>query len=331
MKRILQILLSTILLSFFVVACTKSTDKFTPYATAEWNSTSWSNTGVSEAKAKQIIDILAKPNFTSSFNVVNGALIDVNSNLQVSLPGSSYLLNGNNYASGNVQVLLKQLLLKGDFIRNLIPSSSSSFLQETKGSFLIELSDNSKNSLSLAPNSLYSLRLIDSPTSQEYKYYLGNSSAFSEGGMQWNLADSISGGYLQLSNVMVQGVYKSVYEVVSKKLAWINIAKPIAVINAVDASVVLPQNFTNKTTFVFAVFADKNIVLQLSSDYSNKVFLGKNFPLGSYIKLISISLIDGQFYLGKQDIVVTNTSQYSLKPSTIPISTNDLSFFLDGL
>lgn len=331
MKRILHILLVTIFLSFFVISCTKSTDKFTPYSNAELNDVSWSSVGVNDAKAKEIIGLLAKPSFTSSFNVINGATISTSNSLQISMPASSYTLNGNNYAAGNVQFSLKQLLTKGDFLRNLIPSTSNNPIQETNGSFLVELTSDSKSSLSLAPNSTYNLTLIDSPASQEYKYIIGNATAFSEGGVQWSLADSVTSGYLQTNNVLVQGVTKSAYEVISKKLAWINIAKPFTGANLVDAEVILPQNFTNKTTFVFAVFADKNIVLQLLPSYSSKAFLAKSLPVGSNIKLVSISLIDGQFYLGKQDVVVSNASQYSLKPSTIPISTSDLSVFLDGL
>lgn len=331
MKRILQIPLVTVCLLFFVVSCTKNTDKFTPYSTAELNDVSWSSIGVSDAKAKQIIDILSKPSFTSSFSAVDGVLVNVSDSLQISLPSSSYTLNGSSFPIGNIQFSVKQLLTKGDFLRNLIPSSSSNSIQETKGSFLVELKDNNNNKLSLDKNALFSLRLIDSNPSSEYKFCLGNATSYNEGGVQWNYADSTESGYLQTNNILMQGVQKPAYEVNSKKLAWINIAKPLAGLTTVASDVILPQNFTNKNTFVFAVFLDKNIVLQLMPNYNSKAFTAKNLPIGSNIKLVSISLIDGQFYLGKQDIVVSNASQYSLKPSNLPITKSDLSVFLDGL
>jgi hypothetical protein len=72
-------------------------------------------------------------------------------------------------------------------------------------------------------------------------------------------------------------------------------------------------------------------VLQLFPDYASKTYLMKDIPLGIGVKLISISFIDGQFYLGKQDFVVSKSAQYSISPAIIPISVADLNSFLDGL
>ncbi len=327
MKRI--ILISLIILS--LVACSKNTDKFTPYSENELNDVNWSNTGVAEAKAAQIVGLLSKANFTANFNVNNGAELDVNNNIQLIMPVGSYLLNGNNYTNGNIKVSLKQILSKGDFIRNLMSTNSSDALQEAKGAFLLKLTDDNGNNLSLKQNAAFNLRLFDSVLSQNYQFYYGLASSYSEGNVHWNVADSIATGSLQTSQFFYQGTYKNALEVTSKNLNWINIAQPLSFTNYTSASVVMPQNFTNKTTFVFAVFNDKNVVITFSPDYNTKTFIAKKIPVGANMKLISISLIDNQFYLGSQDINITNSNQYSLKPSLTPITLSNLNIFLDGL
>jgi hypothetical protein len=331
MNRFLQILNVTIISIFFATSCKKSTDKFTPYTTAELNDVSWSSNGITDAKAKQIISLLANPTFSSTFNAVNGAVVDVNNNVQIVLPSNSYMLNGNNYNKTIASFSIKELLNKGDFIRNLASSTNSSSIQETKGAFLLNLTSDSGFSLSLTKNSSYNIRLIDSVLSQDYKFFIGSSSAINEGGISWGLADSAVGNFMQPTSILVQGVTKNAYEITSSKLSWLSIAKPIFFNTYVNSSVVLPQNFTNKTTMVFAAFSDYNVVLKLFPDYASKTYLMKDFPLGIGVKLISISYIDNQFYLGKQDIVVSKSAQYSISPALTPISVADLNSFLDGL
>ncbi len=330
MNRFLQILTVTIITSFFA-SCTKSTDKFTPYSTAELNDISWSSNGIADAKAKQMVSLLSKPIFSSIFNATNGAVVDVDDNVQLALPSNSYLLDGNNYNKTNANFSVKELSKKGDFIRNLASSTNSNLIQETKGAFLLNLTSDSGFSLSLTKNSSYNLRLIDSVLSQDYKYFTGSSSATNEGGISWSLADSAAGNFMQQTSILVQGATKNAYEITSNKLAWVSIAKPLTFNSYVNSSVVLPQNFTNKTTMVFAAFADYNVVLQLLPDYASKTYLMKDIPLGIGIKLISISYIDNQFYLGKQDITVSKSAQYSISPAITPITVADLNSFLDGL
>ena len=331
MNRFLQILIIAIIITLFATSCTKNTDRFTPYTTSELNDVSWSSNGITDAKAKQMKSLLAKPTFSAIFNATNGSVVDVDNNVQVVLPSNSYLLNGNNYNNTTANFSIKELLKKGDFIRNLASSTNSSSIQETKGAFLLNLTSDSGLSLSLTKNSSYYLRLIDSALSQDYKFFIGSSSAINEGGISWSLADSAAGNYMQPTSILVHGVTKNAYEMISSKLSWLSIAKPLTFNSYVNSSVVLPQNFTNKTTMVFAAFADYNIVLQLMPDYTSKTYLLKDMPLGIGVKLISISFIDGQFYLGKQDIVVSKSAQYSISPALTSISVADLNSFLDGL
>ncbi len=327
MKKISQIPAIFLSLIFCITSCTKSTDKFVPYST-EFNDTNWSPSAMDAAKSTIIITTLSKPLYTGSFSSSNNALLDFNNQIQLGLQGNTYLLNGVNY-SGKVSVNLMQLSSKGDYIRNLISSCSSTNLFDTKSAFLLNLTDDSKNNLSIANGTSYTIDLVDTPLAQNYIYLSGS---IETNNVTWALADSTNTGYLQANSILMNGQTQLSYEIISKKLSWINFAKPISASILVNSNVLLStKNFTNKNTVVFAVLNDYNTVLKLQSDDVNKVFLAKNLPLGSSVKLVSISYIDGQFYIGKHDILVSTTPQYSLKPSIIPASIADVNTFLDSL
>jgi len=331
MNRLLNILSLTISITSFLASCTKSTEKFTPYSSAELNDVSWSATQMPLSKQQAIIAALSKPNFIDSFNSYNGDTLNVNNNLQVAFPGNSCLLNGLNY-TGSVSTTLKQLITKGDFVRNLTSSCNSNNLYDSKGVFLLNLADNAANSLSLASGTQYDLSLADSNISQGYVYVSGSIISPNLDSINWKIADSFEVGYLTNSSILVNGVTKKAYKVKSKELSWINIATPIKKSAVASFNVALGvSNFTNKNTAVFAVFKDYNTVIKLKSDVASQTFVAENIPIGSNINLVSISYIDGQFYIGKQLITVSNIAQYSIKSSVSPVTISNVNSFLDAL
>ena len=331
MKRHLHIFIFCLTLIFCISSCTKDTDKFTPYSTSEFNDVSWSASSISQAKSQAIVAALYKSPYTANFNSNNNVVYNFNNQIQLSLPANSYTLNGANY-NGSINVNLQQLSSKGDFIRNLIPSCNDNNLFSTKSSFLLNLTDNLKNSLSLSNVNSYTLSLVDS--TQNNVYLSGNAVTPSEGSIYWSVADSSTTGYLSPTNILMNNQTVLANQITSKKLNWISFATPMKTGNLANSNIVLAaQNFTNKNTIVFAVFKDENIVLRLQPDYSKKVFLAQNLPIGSNIELVSISYIDDKFYLGKQDIVVSNSPQYTINPypSLSSSSLAEVNNFLDGL
>ncbi len=331
MKRHLHIYIFCLTLIFCISSCTKDTDKFTPYSTSEFNDVSWSASPISLAKSQAIIAALFKSPFTANFNSNSNVVYNFNNQIQLSLPGNSYTLNGVNY-NGSINVSLQQLSSKGDFIRNLIPSCNADNLFSSKSALLLNLTDNLKNSLSLSSGTSYSISLADSSINNVY--LSGNAVTPSEGSVYWSVADSSSTGFLFPSNILMNNQTVLVNQITSKKLNWISFATPLQTGSLANSNIVLAaQNFTNKNTIVFAVFKDENIVLRLQPDYGKKVFLAQNLPIGSNIQLVSISYIDDKFYLGKQDIVVSNSLQYTINPypSLTSSSLAEVNNFLDGL
>lgn len=332
MKRILHILLVTIFLTVITSSCTKSTDKFNLYTASEINDITWSSTTISAAKSQAIINALSKPIYSSNFNGNNSTIENFNNTLQLKMPANSYTANGVNY-TGNITTKLLELKSKGDFIRHLISNCNGDILYDTKSAFLLQLNDDKNEKITLINGSSYQLGLVDSPAFQDYQYIDANVIPPSDGNLNWNIADITNTGTVKTTSIYINNQIKTAYEINSKKLNWINLARPISISNKVsNCNIALTAtNFTSKNTVVFAVLNDHNTVLKLLPNAVTKVFTANFLPLSNKVKLISISYIDNQFYLGKQDIIVSNTLLYSIAPSLIPISVTDLNIFLDGL
>ena len=331
MKKLLNILSLTVFLIFFLAACTKNTEKFTPYTTAELNDINWSNTQMPMAKQQAIITALSKPNYTHNFNAINGDTVTFNNQLQLTFPANSCLQNGLNY-TGVVTTNLKQFLTKGDYIRNLASSCNTNKLYDSKGVFILNISDINSTALTLSNGSQYDLSLADPNIAQGYIFVSGSNISNNPDSIFWNVADSFENGYLTNTSILINGQYKKAYQIKSKKLNYINIAAPINTASVVGFNVVLGvNNFTNKNTAVFAVFKNYNTVIKLKSDNNSHSFVAENMPLGSEINLVTLSYIDGQFYISNKAIIVTNAAKYAINASVTPISLLALNNFLDAL
>lgn len=66
---------------------------------------------------------------------------------------------------------------------------------------------------------------------------------------------------------------------------------------------------------VFAVFANQKTVVGLSPDYTSRTFMAPNIPLKSKIKLVSVSRIGLDIYLGVKEISdVGSVVHYKIEP-----------------
>ena len=94
-------------------------------------------------------------------------------------------------------------------------------------------------------------------------------------------------------------------------------------------NVSLPPNFTNKNTTAFAVFKNNYSVIRLAPDFGTRTFYAINAPNNCQITVVTLSLIDNVFYLGKADASISNANVISVKPQQK--TAKDISAFLDGL
>lgn len=331
MENLRKILVSSLVVITTFSACKKSSDDFVPYTNSDFNDTEWAANGSSMSSAKElsIKTALSSNTTNATFNALSSSSVDLNANTQLFLPANAYTLNGSDY-SGNVTASLISVTKKGDYIRNLISNCTPNPLQETVAAFDLNLFSSSKEALSFKKQNKFSLAYADSFIGLNYNYLYGS---LNQNVLSWAIADStITGGQnLSYNQVSIQGISKPVYQINSNQLGWMAINKNINLGATTTCNVLLPVNFTNKNTAVFAVFKNNNIVLRLTGEPASRSFVATNLPINSDITFVALSYLDNQFYLGYFETLITNNAQYNIKTTTTPISLSSLNSFLDGL
>jgi hypothetical protein len=327
MKNFRNISLIALLIIASFCSCKKSSDDFVPYNNSDFSDTEWTNSTMSNLKSQAIVTALSKSPVTATLSALSANTVDMNSSTQLFVPANACTLNGVNY-SGNITANLNSVLTKGDFIRNMISSCNENSLQETVAAFDLNLYSAAKETLGFKQQNKFSLAFADTNfPGVGYKYYYGS---MNQGIINWTLADSLTGS-LSYNQVSIQGTSKPAYQISSNKLSWMTINRPVSLGSPATCNILLPINFTNKNTAVFAVFRNNNIVIRLNGDAASKSFVATNLPANADVTFVALSYLDNQFYLGYLETLITNNTQYNIKTTTTPISLSSLNSFLDGL
>lgn len=317
----------TAIMVLCLVACKKETDEFIPYTNSDFNDIEWTSTTMSDSKSKAITDALAKPIFITQFNATANTIIDVDTHTQLTIDSLSLLYNNTNY-TGNATANLTKLYTKGDFIRNLISSTTTKPFFENIAAYNLNITNSSQQNLTINPNRSLLLSYADSfPGINNYIY----GTMTTDKDITWTIADSANTGALQINNITIQGNNKLAYQIVTKKTGFMSVAKQIYFPTTTTCNVVLPINFTNKNTAVFAVFKNYNAVVKFTANATNKIFELFNVPIDEPVTLVALSYLDGNFYLGKSVQTITSNAHYNINTSATAISLSELNTFLNSL
>lgn len=297
-----------LLISFLAgfTACNKEvSDNFMLYSGNALNDTVWTRTLPYNAAIYSIFDSTAIKPVSDSFEISTGDTLHFSGKIDLVFPANCFTGSNGLAVTGKVKIELQSLLTKGDMIKAMQATTNYNALLESGGSFCIKASKNNQTLL-LAPNAGYKIFYID-----PYNDPSSNMLAFSgkEGVQppQWGIDPDFTwikntdGSTAAVWNKPGSG-YKG-YEINAKSLRWISVAKfadaagPVNNLNAI-----LPPNFTNKNTIVFAVAENLKSVILLKSDYTTRTFSAINVPQQKKIKLISLSKIGKDFYLGERSV-----------------------------
>jgi hypothetical protein len=331
MKQLFSILFCACLVAYFT-SCTKSlSSEFVPYTNVAFNDTSWSTKPLSNDFKDSVANFLTPPLLTDSFNITSGKQINWGDSIKLFIPPyacSNPTTNAViNYGTIKVEVLA--LRSKGDFIKHLVSTTSGNYLLETGGSFFVRLLQNGQE-VNLSPGTTYKLRTKDTLPKNDMKFFYGSTPFSSDSLFTWlpGAGSNVNGTVSIWKDSAT--LNKLGYEMVTNKLHWVNCDYFIdSTLPKTRLNTILPFNFTNKNTIVFAVFKNKKIVVRLNADIGNKSFYALNIPINSDVTLVSLSMIDNKFYLGNSDITVTNANFNSLSPQQKTI--NDIIQFMDHL
>ena len=330
------IILGTILI-FFLTSCQKElSDNFTVYTGDPRNDTVWTATTPSTAPLHQLARKFFPDLIVDSFDCSLGDTLTIKDELEIRIPGAACTNNNGSIASGKVKIEFFRLKQKGDFIKFFKPTTAGKYLLESAGGFFIRITQNGQE-LQLAPNASITIRFRDTeePKNNMQVFHAKETIPFISNGIDtghtwirhtdtswiktWQKTDSAS-------NALLKG-----YELTTNKLRWVGANRYIdSTLLHTNIFAYLPQNFTNKNTVVYAVFANQKIVVNLSSDFRSKAFSASQIPRGAKIKLVSFSVLGTDLYMGVKEINDVGTmNTYKIEPQKK--SLQDILKYIEGL
>jgi hypothetical protein len=317
MKNFITILL----ISAFFTACSKeNSDVFSPYANNPVNDTTWTQQIPANASIYRLLDMIALPAKVDSFNAASGATVKVSEFLQTTFsPGAFTLINGTP-VTGIIKVEIIYLRKKGDLVRLSKPTTSFGKLLKNAGSFFIRATKDGQE-LVAAPSANIRIKFTDASPMNDMRVFQGIEGVpppFPPGtnpAFTWTPSQDSSriSTYQQVDSF---GTVVKGYELTTKKLRWVsaNFFYDTVQTQRTRLDVLLPLNFTNNNTTVFAVFNNEKIVVQLNPELSSKSFNAVNMPVGKSITIITLSKVGDALYMSAQPVVTAVNHPESLVP-----------------
>jgi hypothetical protein len=322
----------------FLTACNKElSDNFTNYSGHPLNDTIWLRNVPSTAAVHELAHLLAPDLIIDSFETTKDTTLKYGDSLEVTFTAGSCVSSTGAPATGKVKLEIFRIRKKGDFIKAFVPTASNGYPLESAGSFFIRVSREGKE-LALAPGATVKIRFSDIEDIKPNMtvFYGRESSPLPIAGIDTAFTwikdnDTAALRTFQKSGQGQTGGTIKGYEMISKNLRWINAdkfndtSKPKTKITAI-----LPLNYTNKNTAAFAVFTDQRTVMSLKGDYNSRSFAAANIPIGTKLKIVTLSRIGDDLYLGTKDVNDVGTSvYYQITPEKK--SLKDILSFLNGL
>jgi hypothetical protein len=319
MKKIASFL--PLALVLFLGSCAKEgLNDFKPYNNNELNDTAWVKSIGNNANIFSLADSLFQKIYhVDSIDLSKDYNIELGDSLEIEIKGNTLITETGLLQDGKAKFELIKILKKGDFIKAIRPNSSFGYPLETGGAFFIRITKNGKE-LFLAPGTNVKIKWtdIDAPKLNMQAYYgkegfpLPNTALDSAHNWMPDTDTSWLKPWVKNSG----NITKRGYILESKKLRWISahhVLLPTTKLTNIYG--ILPPNYTNKNTLVFAVFANTRTVLSLKSDFASRSFTTGNIPIGTKMTLVAISKIGKDFYLGTKQVNDVGTMvNYSFTP-----------------
>jgi hypothetical protein len=308
--------------AIMLFSCNKDrSSEFIPDRNNPANDTNWYARPATNAAVFQLDTLFcSNTTFSDSVTVATGGIYRAGNGLEIFFPPN--FCAPQSAPGGKVKVLIVYLKKKGDFVRYAKPTSSNDKLfTNTAGAFNIVVTYDD-HPVALAPGTSVQVRMPANISYPPAQVYSGDTGADSyPGNFNW-VAVTDNSIPLQVfqqfdagSNSWITG-----YQLQVKTLNWTAVAYPEDDITGkAKLSVLLPANYTNANTAVYAVFKMGKTVLRLKPDIYSKSF-SANIPKGSIVSVIAVSKIGTTLYWSQDDVLVTASQIAKLKPQaqTLP-------------
>jgi hypothetical protein len=292
--------------------CTKDQNEFIP---APGTDTVWVTQVTPGDAVMHLADTLSSIPSTVSVDLSLSDSVTI-SGMRLNLPAGWQTAAGAPF-TGQATLQASLLQSPGGWIRNFIPTTYGGRLVRTNAvlNFSVQA-----GGVSLQPTGTV---LVSIPTT---------GSMFE---MDSLISGSYSGSLLQWTGMVDYSYFQQTSGEVSfamRQTGWLMYGTPLPdTVNANNQLVVsLPNQFTNANSAVFCWLSGYSSLVSLTGNYASKTFMANNLPAGSPVTIISITLTGGTFYLGTQNVTLTNgTLSVSISPNIQTLSS--LTSYLEQL
>jgi len=309
-------------------SCTKNaSDLFMPYVQNPQNDTAWApSAATKQSIAQAFLPELAKPTLKDSFNFLTGGVVTFGDSLQIIFPPRAFP-SGNTLLNSNIVVEATLARTKGDYIRYDKTTSSYANLLESGAYVNLKLTKGGKEVFP-SYNSVVRLKIKDTLAKNNMSFFEGAAVSYYDDSLfSWFPSfDGKVNVWMGNNNNGVLG-----YDISTSWMHWFGSAwfPDSASVPKTRLNIILPVNFTNRNTQVYAVFNNRKTVVGLLSSNTTHTFYTTNIPVNASLTLISISKINNDYYWGSTVIQATGSDPIKWQPAKKSLS--DISALLDKL
>lgn len=310
-----------------LASCNKeiSDGNFNIYAGNDLNDTTWSSSTTTAPAIQRMIDSASVYKYVDTLMGTSAKTIVFSDRLSLIIPANAFVNSAGSPVTSVVTIRVLLMDEKAEFIRTTKSSLNHTNLLESDLAFCVIATSNGQ-AVSIAPGKTYLIRIgnKDDIVKQNMRVYRGDESVMYTSQI---LADPLFNWNDNTALDFQQDIFKQPgsnsgskeierYDITTNRLRWIAIARPVTNIGSLGKlNVILPPNFTNKNTIVFATMDDYNTTIELRPELSSRSFSAGNIPLQKKIHIVTISLIGTQFYYSESSIRALNsTPVVTLKP-----------------
>lgn len=320
MKQYLKQIIVLLAVISALSACTKAiSDEFVSYTNNQLNDTSWANNGYNSTTLNRNIFAEATRNtsIVDSFNYTIESKLSFGDSIQITFPAYSCTnINGSPITNSNTKIKAEITVLKkkGDFVKYANPTTNIFSLLQASSYCDIKLTKDGQE-ITIAPNSKVKIKLKDSIASSDMRFFTGNAiKYFKDSLLAWSPSNEGKVDIWRDNNGSNASKILG-YEFTTNRIRWFGAAH-YADSNVAKSklNVILPPNFTNKNTAVFAVLKNSKTIINLLGDVSSKTFFTYNIPVNAEFTLVSVSKINGDYYLDSRVIKNVSANPISLSP-----------------
>ena len=329
MKRFFTNISITISLLLILEGCQKTTTGVFVPNPSQQPDTTWYPTD----SIPTVTDTFQKPVTTDSFNCVSsddGSKISINDSFSIIFPNGGCMTTQNKPSttitnkSAKIKANIMILTSIGDIIRHRVPTLSNGNLLNIGAYVNIKLSYKGNpvywNSTLQKPIQIKVRTKDKYPLQQYIQYFMFQ--ADSTGKDTFWLPVPGHGQVNQVTPTYVgngsQNSPNNGYLMNSNKVGWFGCASFLPILSKTTRiNAFLPITFTNKNTVVYAVFNNSKTLVRLKSNPLGKSYGASGIPVNAAITIVSISKIDGKFYLGTNQTIATSSDPIKISPNLI--------------